>query len=342
MLAQLHGVAADAGGGSTGHLGVVDGPGVGLAAGAHDVLPGAAGHDDLAIVAGPADGVVLQVNHRGLQGVQRQLSHLVPVELLTGDGGHAVEQTNLVGGGGHRSAPVAGALGQVLVAQSAQHHGRGLNGGQGLAAAEGGGAGAGHESVLIAGGHVLVGPGHNVGEGVGADIVVGGLDAQHQLGHDDGHLVAVDGFVGLKVALAADHNFDGVQDVNGLDVIVVVNVGVAHGTGANDHHTEQHDGSQSQAESPLQVSHRVFPPSKFFGLRGAGFGVSRELFYVLGKSSGFNISATKFSVSTKILEVFQLFRLAAPVPLPLPPLGSSGGMVQPQRGQKVSQPLRVF
>ena len=44
------------------------------------------------------------------------------------------------------------------------------------------------------------------------------------------------------------------------------------GAGADYHHAQKHDGSQSQAESPLQVSHSDFLLTKFFGLRGAVFG----------------------------------------------------------------------
>ena len=145
------------------------------------------------------------------------------------------------------------------------HGGGGIKGGGGPAGHDLAGIGSANRaaSPAVGAAHVL--------KGAGAYIIRGG-QAQ-QVGHDDSHLSTADGGVGTEVpgVLVADHDGHGLQNLNGLDVFRVVNVGEARSAGTDDHHAQEHNGSQSQTEGPLQVSHSDFLLTIFFGLRGAGF-----------------------------------------------------------------------
>ena len=64
--------------------------------------------------------------------------------------------------------------------------------------------------------------------------------------------------IGIEVALiVADHDADGLEDFDGFLIVLRSHVRVAR-AGAHDHQAQDHDGSESQAESPLQVSHWGF------------------------------------------------------------------------------------
>ena len=228
-----------------------------------------AGHDGLgAGVAVLAGGVVasgVQLNHVGVQSIVDHLGGIV-----TGQHGVGVQigqflvKTVLVGQHVGVDGPVvahqAGLLGAV--AQHAQQHLGGL----------GGAHGAGRIKLVVAaasddavGGAVL-----NVGLCPGTlDVGKGGgvLDAQHgihtavdgdaeHLGHlGTGHVAG-----GVKVA-AVFLTIDDAQGSHGrngvlvYDLIRIGEIARVHRAGANTHHAHEHDGGQSQAESPLEVSH---------------------------------------------------------------------------------------
>ena len=248
----------------------LDGVVLGLSAGAGGVLSAIAHLHAVDLNTGSAG----EVHHLGAQGVERHLSDLVPGHGGAAVGTHAVEQTNLVAlADSDQHEAVAVVLSVLEVAQGAHHHGGGLDGSHG-----GGGiidalAAAGHNAVGGTGAHPAPRPliiAAHVGKGAGAHVVV--VIQVQQQAHDDRHLRTVDGTVRTKAAVVADHDFDCLQNLDSFDVVVCVNVGVARNrTGADHHHAQEHDRGQSEAESPLQVSHSDFLLTKFFGLRGAVF-----------------------------------------------------------------------
>ena len=133
-------------------------------------------------------------------------------------------------------------------------------------------------TVGVAGANIGTGPGGHVPEGT-AGLVILVVQLQ-QIGHNNGHLCAGDGPVRLKVASWRLSKFQGVYRMstsftflcgNGRfsgflsgfsnflsPVVIVGNVGEARSTGSDNHHAQEHNGSQGQAESPLQVSHSDF------------------------------------------------------------------------------------
>ena len=228
-----------------------------------------AGHDGLgAGVAVLAGGVVasgVQLNHVGVQSIVDHLGGIVTGQQGVGvQIGQVLVKTVLVGQHVGVDGPVvahqAGLLGAV--AQHAQQHLGGL----------GGAHGAGRIKLVVAaasddavGGAVL-----NVGLCPGTlDVGKGGgvLDAQHgihtavdgdaeHLGHlGTGHVAG-----GVKVA-AVFLTIDDAQGSHGrngvlvYDLIRIGEIARVHRAGANTHHAHEHDGGQSQAESPLEVSH---------------------------------------------------------------------------------------
>ena len=228
-----------------------------------------AGHDGLgAGVAVLAGGVVasgVQLNHVGVQSIVDHLGGIVTGQQGVGvQIGQVLVKTVLVGQHVGVDGPVvahqAGLLG--VVAQHAQQHLGGL----------GGAHGAGRIKLVVAaasddavGGAVL-----NVGLCPGTlDVGKGGgvLDAQHgihtavdgdaeHLGHlGTGHVAG-----GVKVA-AVFLTIDDAQGSHGrngvlvYDLIRIGEIARVHRAGADTHHAHEHDGSQSQAESPLEVSH---------------------------------------------------------------------------------------
>ena len=228
-----------------------------------------AGHDGLgAGVAVLAGGVVasgVQLNHVGVQSIVDHLGGIVTGQQGVGvQIGQFLVKTVLVGQHVGVDGPVvahqAGLLGAV--AQHAQQHLGGL----------GGAHGAGRIKLVVAaasddavGGAVL-----NVGLSPGTlDVGKGGgvLDAQHgihtavdgdaeHLGHlGTGHVAG-----GVKVA-AVFLTIDDAQGSHGrngvlvYDLIRIGEIARVHRAGADTHHAHEHDGGQSQAESPLEVSH---------------------------------------------------------------------------------------
>ena len=228
-----------------------------------------AGHDGLgAGVAVLAGGVVasgVQLNHVGVQSIVDHLGGIVTGQQGVGvQIGQVLVKTVLVGQHVGVDGPVvahqAGLLG--VVAQHAQQHLGGL----------GGAHGAGRIKLVVAaasddavGGAVL-----NVGLCPGTlDVGKGGgvLDAQHGIhtavdgdAEHLGHLGTGHGAGGVKVA-AVFLTIDDAQGSHGrngvlvYDLIRIGEIARVHRAGTNTHHAHEHDGGQSQAESPLEVSH---------------------------------------------------------------------------------------
>ena len=228
-----------------------------------------AGHDGLgAGVAVLAGGVVasgVQLNHVGVQSIVDHLGGIVTGQQGVGvQIGQVLVKTVLVGQHVGVDGPVvahqAGLLG--VVAQHAQQHLGGL----------GGAHGAGRIKLVVAaasddavGGAVL-----NVGLcPMALDVGKGGgvLDAQHGIhtavdgdAEHLGHLGTGHGAGGVKVA-AVFLTIDDAQGSHGrngvlvYDLIRIGEIARVHRAGADTHHAHEHDGGQSQAESPLEVSH---------------------------------------------------------------------------------------
>ena len=166
-------------------------------------------------------------------------------------------------GGLHQ--PVIAEIGLILeVAQGLQQHQSGLASSDGVVAAEGLGVVAGDDAVGVTGSHIGLGPGGYVAEGRSA--LVAGHGVVQQVGHDHGHLITGDVGVGVEVAvLVAGHNTDGLENFDGFLILLGRHIDVAR-AGADYHQAHDHDGSQSQAKSPFQVSHSGFLLKFFRGL----------------------------------------------------------------------------
>ena len=81
-----------------------------------------------------------------------------------------------------------------------------------------------------------------------------------------GHLVAGDVGVGVELAvLVAGHDTDFLENFDGFHVVFGRHIDVAR-AGTDYHQAHDHDGSQSQAKSPFQVSHSGFLLKFFRGL----------------------------------------------------------------------------
>ncbi len=103
-------------------------------------------------------------------------------------------------------------------------------------------------------GHIGLSPLGHVGEGAGA--LVAGHSVVQQVAHHNRHLVTGDLGLGIELAvLIADHDADGLQDLNGFLVLLGSHIGIARGAAAHYHQTRDHGGGEAQAESTLQVSH---------------------------------------------------------------------------------------
>ena len=254
LLAQLHDGAGRVSAVSIGGQLLVDGGGVVTAAG-HILVGDAAGDGDVAnsdVLTG-----LLGLYGTSFQSIQHQLSHIIAGHSFLHAGVHIGEQVNLVALSHSGQLPVAAEVSAVLeVTQRLHDHQGGLGSGHALAAAVGGGAGASGDLVGVAGSHIGLRPRGHVGKGAG--VLVGGHVVSHQIGHDNGHLVAGDFLVGVKVAgLVAHHDANRLEHFNGFHVIGVghIRVAAARGAGAHHHQAGNHGRGETQAESTLQVSH---------------------------------------------------------------------------------------
>ena len=224
----------------------------------HAVGPGAAG------VEVDVEGVVVLNGDSLGQGVEHQLGHVVAGQ--AGIGGqlqiavHA--QLSALGGGGQHPV-VAEVSGALEVAQSAAQHQHGLRGGHGGAGVELAVAHAGHDAQAGAQVHIALRPVGDVGEHAGlrelVDVHTGAI--QHGA-DDDRHLGAGDYVLGTKgpVLVAVEHADLG-GDRHGVlidDLILIGKIVDALSAGSDHHHAQEHGGSQSNAESALQVSHWIF------------------------------------------------------------------------------------
>ena len=252
FLAQLNNLTEGHGGVGIGGQTLFNGVGILFAAGDVVVLHAA----DEGHVAHRERAVCLCLHGAGLQGVQHQLGQVVAGHGFLQSRIHAYKQVDLVALSRRGQLPVRTKIGAVLeVAQGLhQHQGR-LSGGHVLAAAIGGGAGAGGDAVGVAGGHIGLRPGGHIRKRRG--VLVAGHVVRHQVGHDNGHLVAGDILIGIKVAaFITDHDANRLEHFNGFHVVGVGHIRVAaRGAGAHHHQAGNHGRGETQAESTLQVSH---------------------------------------------------------------------------------------
>ena len=151
----------------------------------------------------------------------------------------------------------------IEIAQGAAQHQHGLRGGHGGVGVELAVAHAGHDAQAGAQVHIALRPGGDVGEHIGlrelVDVHTGAI--QHGA-DDDRHLGAGDYVLGAEgPVLVAFEHADGRGDRHGIlidDLGLVGEIVDTLSAGTHDHHAQEHNGSQSQAESTLQVSHWIF------------------------------------------------------------------------------------
>ena len=235
-----------------------------------DGVGGAGDDHGAAVGSGDGGGAAAGVGHHvGLQGLEGHLGGV-----LTGDhvGQHQAggADARVHGVGGHVDGPVGAhiALGVGIVAQGHQAHLGEGQAGQLALGIEGAVAGAGQDALLgtvadvagrpAVGGHVAE---HH---GVGGQLL--GVLAQEHAADDRRGLLTGQGAVGIEgAAVGALEYTEGRHDLGRLDVGDFIRIGEITGTrsaGPDNHHANQHGGRQKQAESPFEVSHLGFPPSK--------------------------------------------------------------------------------
>ena len=176
-----------------------------------------------------------------------------------GLGGQVLKQLDGLGSSHDGHGP--GALAGVDL-QSVDEHGGGLSGGHGIAGTEGAVAVAGDNAQVHAEVHIALSPAAlersgvrelaGALEGIGVD-----LRAIHHLGDDGGHLSTGNSAGGIEVAVGANEQAQTSGDGSSFLVDDLVSI-VESCAGADDHHAEQHNGSQSQAKNALDVSHGYF------------------------------------------------------------------------------------
>ena len=66
--------------------------------------------------------------------------------------------------------------------------------------------------------------------------------------------------IGIEVAVVAFQNAQSGHDVDSLSVVDFGGIVEINGAGGHDHHTDDHNASQSQRKDSLEVSHFGFPP----------------------------------------------------------------------------------
>ena len=228
--------------------------------------------DGAAVVVSNGIAVLVLLDHLHVQGVVDQQSRIVTVQSLSHVLGEAAEDAQTGGQGVGVDRPVGAlqALGLGIVASGHQQHLGGLNSGHAGAGVEGAVAAAGDDAGGVAVIDVTLRPvAGDVGQPGGAVLVQGAVVSP--LIHDDGdhlrHLCAVHalarriGTIGLALddAQRREHG----NRILVHDLSAVGEIGVARSAGADNHHADNHDDCQKQAESPFEVSHSDFPPSKF-------------------------------------------------------------------------------
>ena len=236
-----------------------------VAVGLGDRFSGSVAHDDGGAVrlldSGAAAGVA---HHVGLQGLVGHLG-----SLLTGHGighdytGHG--DTGIHGIGGHIDGPVVAhiLLDSGIIAQGHQQHLGKRQSGQLTLGIEGAVACARQNILLGAVADVAGRPavGSHIAEHSGVSGQVLGIVAQEHAADDGRSLLTGQNAGRIKGALvgALEHAERG-HDFRGLGVsdLVAVDEITARSGGADDHHTDEHDSGQNQAESPLEVSHLDF------------------------------------------------------------------------------------
>ena len=227
------------------------------------------GGDGVLDVAG--DDVVIG-DHPAIQSV---VEHLGGVVAGQGGAGGGVVQTIIeaqgVSTGVGVDLPVGAgvALDPSIIAQGHQDHLGGLSHGHVAFRIEGAVALAGHDAQGGAVLDVVLGPvAGGVSVAVGDELTQHGvLAAVEDAADDGGHLSTADGVRGsIGAVVVAGDDAQGRQHGDSLfvdDVGAVAEIVSAHSRSADDHHGQNHDESQSQAESPLEVSHLEFLLLKF-------------------------------------------------------------------------------
>ena len=211
--------------------------------------------------------VLILLDHLHVHGVVDQQSRVVAVQRSAHVLVEVAEDAKLVGQGGGVQRPVIAhqALDLSLVAQRGQQHLGGLHGGHVGGGVEGAIAAAGNDAKGVAVVDVALGP-------VGADISQAAVDVHVQIvtvlvvaQHDGDHLrhlsavYILAGRIGT-IGLALDDLQRGEHGNRILvhDLSAVGEIVVAHSGSADNHHADEHGGSQHQAESPFEVSHLGF------------------------------------------------------------------------------------
>ena len=228
--------------------------------------------DGAAVVVSDGVAVLVLLDHLHVQGVVDQQSRVVTVQGLSHVLGETAEDAQAGGQGVGVDRPVGAlqALGLGIVASGHQQHLGGLHGGHAGAGVKLAVAAAGDDAGGVAVVDVTLRPvAGDVGQPGGAVLVQGAVVSP--LVHDDGdhlrHLRAVHALARRigTIGLALDDAQRGEHGNRILvhDFALVGEIGVARSAGADNHHADNHDDCQKQAESPFEVSHSDFPPSKF-------------------------------------------------------------------------------
>ena len=211
--------------------------------------------------------VGVALDHLHVQGVVDEQSGVVAAQRLGHGALEVAEDAQLGGQGVGVDLPVGAgqALDSGIVASGHQQHLGGLGAGHARVGVKLAVAAAGNDAGGVAVVDVALGPvAADVSQAGGAILIQGAVI--HALIHDDGdhlrHLGAVHalgggiGAVGLSFDDAQRH-----QHGNGVlvhDLILIGEIVVARSGGGDNHHADEHDRRQSQAESPLEVSHLDF------------------------------------------------------------------------------------
>ena len=244
-------------------------------AASHGGVDGALGHGDRDVTAGccgregvgrAAAGVGHHVSLQGLEG------HLGGVLARDQIGQHQAggADARVHGVGGHVDGPVGAhiALRVGVVAQGHQTHlGKG-QAGQLALGIKGAISGAGQDALLSTVADIAGGPavGGHVAEHhrVGGQLL--GILAQEHAADNGRSLLTGQCAVRIEgTAVGTLEHTEGRHDLGRLDVGDFIRIGEitgAHSTSPHNHHADEHGGCQKQAESPFEVSHLDFPPSK--------------------------------------------------------------------------------